>query len=178
MANSGTGKNRRYLAWNQIAKALGPGGLPAFQAITGCDTVSSLAGHSKKAAFPPSLAWLTLLMSCSVVSCLHWRDSSCCSMTARALFEKIKITGASPTNTSSSWVAHKEMLIKMTISEIKPRWHLPFSHHHVTEGGWRQVMLEPIWSILSLKCQGHATCSSCMVAENSAVTSIGVKKLN
>lgn len=88
--NFGTGKNRCYVATNQIAKALRPRGLPAFQAITGCDTVSSLAGHSKNAswdrwkAFPPSLVWLTLQVSCSVVSCLLWRDSSCCSLTARS----------------------------------------------------------------------------------------------
>ncbi|KAG7169067.1 hypothetical protein Hamer_G026031 [Homarus americanus] len=50
----GTGKNRRYIAAHQIAKALGPEksiALPVFHAITGCDTVSAFAGHSKKAAW-------------------------------------------------------------------------------------------------------------------------------
>ncbi|KAG7176515.1 hypothetical protein Hamer_G024553 [Homarus americanus] len=50
----GTGKNRRYIAAHQIAKALGPEksrALPVFHAITGCDRVSAFAGHSKKAAW-------------------------------------------------------------------------------------------------------------------------------
>ncbi|KAG7177456.1 hypothetical protein Hamer_G016752 [Homarus americanus] len=50
----GTGKNRRYIAAHQIAKALGPEksrALPVFHAITGCDTVSAFAGHSKKTAW-------------------------------------------------------------------------------------------------------------------------------
>ncbi|KAG7153951.1 hypothetical protein Hamer_G027474, partial [Homarus americanus] len=50
----GTGKNRRYIAAHQIAKALGPEksrALPVFHAITGCDTVSVFAGHSKKTAW-------------------------------------------------------------------------------------------------------------------------------
>ncbi|KAG7175900.1 hypothetical protein Hamer_G009939 [Homarus americanus] len=50
----GTGKNRRYIAPHQIAKALGPEksrALPVFHAITGCDTVSVFAGHSKKATW-------------------------------------------------------------------------------------------------------------------------------
>ncbi|KAG7163709.1 hypothetical protein Hamer_G002941 [Homarus americanus] len=50
----GTGKNRRYIAAHQIAKALGPEksrALAVFHAITGCDTVSAFAGHSKKAAW-------------------------------------------------------------------------------------------------------------------------------
>ncbi|KAG7168460.1 hypothetical protein Hamer_G002523 [Homarus americanus] len=49
-----TGKNRRYIAAQQIAKALGPEksrALPVFHAITGYDTVSVFAGHSKKAAW-------------------------------------------------------------------------------------------------------------------------------
>ncbi|KAG7174158.1 hypothetical protein Hamer_G003045 [Homarus americanus] len=53
----GTGKNRRYIAAHQIAKALGPEksrALPVFHAITGSDTVSAFTGHSKKAA------WATL----------------------------------------------------------------------------------------------------------------------
>ncbi|KAG7168707.1 hypothetical protein Hamer_G024836 [Homarus americanus] len=48
------GKNRRYIAAHQIAKALGPEksrALPVFHAITGCDTASAFAGHSKKAAW-------------------------------------------------------------------------------------------------------------------------------
>ncbi|KAG7163186.1 hypothetical protein Hamer_G002264 [Homarus americanus] len=50
----GTGKNRRYIAAHQIAKALGlekSRALPVFRAITGCDTVSAFAGHSKKTAW-------------------------------------------------------------------------------------------------------------------------------
>ncbi|KAG7160196.1 hypothetical protein Hamer_G012740 [Homarus americanus] len=50
----GTGKNRRYIAAHQIAKALGPEksrALPVFHAITVCDTVSAFADHSKKAAW-------------------------------------------------------------------------------------------------------------------------------
>ncbi|KAG7164213.1 hypothetical protein Hamer_G014357 [Homarus americanus] len=48
----GTGKDQRYIAAHQIAKALGlekSRALPVIHAITGCDTVSAFAGHSKKA---------------------------------------------------------------------------------------------------------------------------------
>ena len=50
----GTGKSFRYLAAHQIAACLGPEmscALPMFHALTGCDTVSSFAGHGKKAAW-------------------------------------------------------------------------------------------------------------------------------
>ena len=49
-----TGKNFRYLAANEIAAGLGPEkarALPVFHALTGCDTVSSFAGHGKKTAW-------------------------------------------------------------------------------------------------------------------------------
>ena len=50
----GTGKSFRFLAAHEMAQALGPNkcrGLPAFHAFTGCDTVSSFGGRSKKTAW-------------------------------------------------------------------------------------------------------------------------------
>ena len=50
----GTGKSFRYLAAHQIAASLGPEmscALPMFHALTGCNTVSSFAGHGKKTAW-------------------------------------------------------------------------------------------------------------------------------
>ena len=50
----GTGKSFRYLAAHQMSKCLGPEmsrALPMFHALTGCDTVSSFAGHGKKTAW-------------------------------------------------------------------------------------------------------------------------------
>ena len=50
----GTGKSFRYLAAHKIAAGLGPEkaqALPMFHALTGCDTVSSFAGHGKKTAW-------------------------------------------------------------------------------------------------------------------------------
>lgn len=50
----GTGKSFRYLAAHEIAAGLGPEkaqALPMFHALTGCDTVSSFAGHGKKTAW-------------------------------------------------------------------------------------------------------------------------------
>ena len=50
----GTGKRFRYLAVNEIAAGLGPGkarALPVFHGLTGCDNVSSFAGHGKKTAW-------------------------------------------------------------------------------------------------------------------------------
>ena len=50
----GTGKKFRYLAAHEMTAALGPQkalALPMFHALTGCDTVSSFAGHGKKAAW-------------------------------------------------------------------------------------------------------------------------------
>ena len=50
----GTGKSFRYLAAHKIAASLGPKmacAIPMFHALTGCDTVSSFAGHGKKAAW-------------------------------------------------------------------------------------------------------------------------------
>ena len=47
----GTGKSFRYLAAHEISAALGPEkacALPVFHALTGCDTVSSFAGHGKR----------------------------------------------------------------------------------------------------------------------------------
>ena len=47
----GTRKSFRYLAAHEISAALGPEkthALPVFHALTGCDTVSSFAGHRKK----------------------------------------------------------------------------------------------------------------------------------
>ena len=49
----GTGKGFRYLAAHELAVSLGPEkalALPMFHALTGCDTVSSFAGHGKKTA--------------------------------------------------------------------------------------------------------------------------------
>ena len=50
----GTGKSFHYLAAHEIAASLGlerACALPMFHALTGCDTVSSFAGHGKKAAW-------------------------------------------------------------------------------------------------------------------------------
>ena len=50
----GTGKGFRYLAAHELAVSLGPEkalALPMFHALTGCDTVSSFAGHGKKTAW-------------------------------------------------------------------------------------------------------------------------------
>ena len=50
----GTGKHFRYLAAHSMAIGLGPKkakALPMFHALTGCDTVSSFVGHSKKTAW-------------------------------------------------------------------------------------------------------------------------------
>ena len=50
----GTGKSFRFLAAHEMAQALGPDkcrGLPAFQPFTGCDTMSSFGGRSKKTAW-------------------------------------------------------------------------------------------------------------------------------
>ena len=49
-----TGKSFRYMAAHQIAASLGPEMscmLQVFHALTGCDTVSSFAGHGKKTAW-------------------------------------------------------------------------------------------------------------------------------
>ena len=49
-----TGKSFRYLAAHQIAASPGPEmscALPMFHAATGCDTVSSFAGHGKETAW-------------------------------------------------------------------------------------------------------------------------------
>ena len=50
----GTGKSFRYLAAHQIAASLKPDmscALLMFHALTGCDIVSSFAGHGKKTAW-------------------------------------------------------------------------------------------------------------------------------
>ena len=50
----GVGKNFRFIAAHEIAKALGPDGcvaLPMFHAFTGCDTVSFFGGRGKKTAW-------------------------------------------------------------------------------------------------------------------------------
>ncbi|KAG7173838.1 hypothetical protein Hamer_G018107 [Homarus americanus] len=72
----GTGKNRRYIAAHQIAKALGPEksrALPVFHAVTGCDTKlfsrksrsledlpptrAALEQHIKRAAYQAGHIW-------------------------------------------------------------------------------------------------------------------------
>lgn len=55
----GVGKSFRYTAIHELAASLGPDhscGIAFFHAFTGCDTVSSFAGHGKKGAFD---AWLS-----------------------------------------------------------------------------------------------------------------------
>ncbi len=50
----GVGKGFRYLPAHEMAAGLGPQkarALPMFHAQTGCDTVSSFAGHGKKSAW-------------------------------------------------------------------------------------------------------------------------------
>ena len=68
-----TGKHFRYIAIHGIASKLGPDkckALPVFHAITGCDTVSSIAGRGKlKAwevwmAFPPVTQAFLKLAAC------------------------------------------------------------------------------------------------------------------
>ncbi|KAG7178072.1 hypothetical protein Hamer_G003830 [Homarus americanus] len=98
----GTGKNRRYIAAHQIAKALRPEksrALPVFHAIMGCDTVSAFTGHSKKAAwatwnaFPEvTTAFLSLASTLSelpdgvlstlerFIVLLYDRTSTCCDV--------------------------------------------------------------------------------------------------
>ena len=69
----GTGKNFRYLAAHKLAHGLGPEraqALPMFHALTGCDTVSSFAGHGKKTAWAtwkalPDLTGALLKLSCA-----------------------------------------------------------------------------------------------------------------
>ena len=49
-----TGKSFRYLAAHQLATSLAPDmscALPMFHPLTGCDTVSSFAGHGKNTAW-------------------------------------------------------------------------------------------------------------------------------
>ena len=50
----GTGNNLRYITAQELAASLGPDrakSLPVFHAQSGCDTVSSFAGHGKKTAW-------------------------------------------------------------------------------------------------------------------------------
>lgn len=50
----GTGRNFRFLAAHEMARALGPDrciALPMFHAFTGCDTISCFAGRGKKTAW-------------------------------------------------------------------------------------------------------------------------------
>ncbi|KAK0146492.1 hypothetical protein N1851_014183 [Merluccius polli] len=69
----GTGKSFRYIAAHGISAALGPEkarALPLFHALTGCDTVSSFAGHGKKTAWAvwavfPELTNALLQLSCA-----------------------------------------------------------------------------------------------------------------
>ena len=44
-------KNFHYITDHQIANSLGPQKQPMFHALTGCDTVSIVAGHGKKTAW-------------------------------------------------------------------------------------------------------------------------------
>ena len=56
----GTGKTFRYLSAHQIAASFGPEmsyALPIVHALTGCDTVSSFAGHRKKTAWSTWKSW-------------------------------------------------------------------------------------------------------------------------
>ena len=67
----GTGKSFRYLTANQIAASLTPDmscALPMFHALTGCDTLSSFAGHGKKTAWStwkslPELTYAPLMLA-------------------------------------------------------------------------------------------------------------------
>ena len=67
----GTGRSFRYLAAHEIAAGLGrekARALPMFNALTGCDTVSSFARHGKKTAWAvwtvlPELTEALLLLS-------------------------------------------------------------------------------------------------------------------
>ena len=52
--NFGTGKNTRLIAVHELSAAIGPrrcAALPAFHALTGCDTVSCFYGKGKKSAW-------------------------------------------------------------------------------------------------------------------------------
>ena len=51
---TGVGKALRYVPMHEVASSLGPSIcklIPAFHAVTGCDSVSSLCGIGKKSAF-------------------------------------------------------------------------------------------------------------------------------
>ena len=59
----GTGKSFRYMAAHQVAASLGPQmscALSMFHALTGCDIVSTFAGHGKKTAWSTSKSLLEL----------------------------------------------------------------------------------------------------------------------
>ncbi|KAG7160431.1 hypothetical protein Hamer_G001677 [Homarus americanus] len=129
----GTGKNRRYLAAHQIAKALGPEksrALPVFHAITNCDMVSAFAGHSKKAAwatwnaFPEvTTAFLSLASTPSelpdgvlstlerFIVLLYDRTSTCCDVNVlrKKLFSrKSRSLEDLPSTRAALGAAHKE----------------------------------------------------------------------
>ncbi|KAG7158040.1 putative Pao retrotransposon peptidase-containing protein, partial [Homarus americanus] len=125
-------KNRRCIAAPQIAKALGPEksrALPVFHAITGCDTVSVFAGHSKKAAwakwnaFPEvTTAFLSLASTPSelpdgvlstlarFIVLLYDRMSTCCDVNVlrKKLFSRKSKSLEHLPPVSSSGAAHKE----------------------------------------------------------------------
>ena len=66
----GIGNSFRYVASHEIATGLGPEkarALPMFHALTGCDNVSSFAGHGKKTGAPGIYALLKLSFAPSAI---------------------------------------------------------------------------------------------------------------
>ncbi|KAG7161592.1 hypothetical protein Hamer_G014153 [Homarus americanus] len=185
----GTGKNRRYIAAHQIAKALGPENsraLPVFHAITGCVTVSVFAGHSKKAAwatwnaFPEvTTAFLSLASTPSelpdgvlstlarFIVLLYDRTSTCCDVNVlrKKLFSRKSrsLEDLPPTR------AALEQHIKTAAYQAGHIWGqaaIAFvSLPSPCDWGWMKSgdELEPIWTTLSdvsKSCHELISCGS------------------
>ncbi|KAG7172955.1 hypothetical protein Hamer_G008452 [Homarus americanus] len=170
----GTGKNRRYIAAHQIAKALGlqkSRALPVLNAITGCDTVSAFTGHSKKAAwatwnaFPEvTTAFLSLASTPSElpdgilsslersIVLLYDRASTCCdvNMLRKKLFSRKSrsLEHLPPTR------AALEQHIKRTAYQAGHIWGQAtialVSLPSLCDWGWMKSgdELEPLWTTL------------------------------
>ncbi|KAG7158065.1 hypothetical protein Hamer_G028471 [Homarus americanus] len=198
----GTGKNRRYIAAHQIAMPLGPEksrALPVSHAITGCDTVSPFAGHSKKAAwatwnaFPEvTTAFLSMASTPSelldgvlstlerFIVLLYDRTSTCCDV--NVLRKKLLSRKSRSLEHLPSTRAALEQHIKSCLSGWTylgtGRNDVCQSDNHVTGVRCSRVMSWNHSGPHFLKCQSHATSSSLAVAENTTVASVDAKKLH
>ncbi|KAG7177937.1 hypothetical protein Hamer_G026516 [Homarus americanus] len=185
----GTGKNRRYIAAHQMAKALGPEksrALPVFHAITGCDTVSAFAGHSKKAAwatwnaFPEvTTAFLSLASTPSelpdgvlstlerFIVLLYDRTSTCCDVNVlrKKLFSRKSRSLEDPPPTRAALEQH----IKRAAYQAGHIWGqaaIAFvSLPSPCDWGWMKSgdELEPLWTTLSKvskSCHELISCGS------------------